>query len=220
MDDNCFDSRTIIVRPAMPFAGQALAALNVLENDGLRVEAVSRDGRRLENLTPEFVLEPGDELILYGSTEDFVRHAALFRGTDQASAKAGSAESDAPPPNVSRPEVGKTKNGVFKFIDTEKAVQFQPPSDRSLCGHVRQARAVFPSADGCEDCLRAGDSWVHLRICLSCGHTGCCDSSKNKHATKHFEESRHPLIKSVEPGESWGYCYVDEKVYESAPSGD
>jgi uncharacterized UBP type Zn finger protein len=85
---------------------------------------------------------------------------------------------------------------------------------------VRQARAVFPSADGCEDCLRAGDSWVHLRICLSCGHTGCCDSSKNKHATKHFEESRHPLIKSVEPGESWGYCYVDEKVYESAPSGD
>ena len=55
-----------------------------------------------------------------------------------------------------------------------------------------------------------GDSWVHLRLCLSCGHVGCCDSSKNKHATKHFHRTKHPIIQSFEPGEDWRWCYVDE----------
>jgi uncharacterized UBP type Zn finger protein len=55
-----------------------------------------------------------------------------------------------------------------------------------------------------------GDDWVHLRMCLSCGHVGCCDSSKNKHARKHFHHFNHPIVRSAEPGESWGFCYVDE----------
>lgn len=55
-----------------------------------------------------------------------------------------------------------------------------------------------------------GDSWVHLRICLVCGHVGCCDSSKNKHATQHFHESGHPIVASFQPGEEWAWCYVDE----------
>lgn len=63
---------------------------------------------------------------------------------------------------------------------------------------------------GCAECIAMGDSWVHLRECLVCGHVGCCDASKNKHATKHFHSSKHPVIRSVEPGESWGWCYVDE----------
>ena len=83
------------------------------------------------------------------------------------------------------------------------------------CIHVAQILEVAPSANGCEDCLKIGDEWMHLRLCTSCGHVGCCDSSKNKHATKHFHGSGHPVIKSFEPGEEWGYCYVDDAFFES-----
>lgn len=78
------------------------------------------------------------------------------------------------------------------------------------CKHLSEVRVVTPSAKGCEDCLKTGDSWVHLRMCLSCGHVGCCDSSKNRHAAKHFQATSHPVMKSVQPGEHWGWCYVDE----------
>ena len=64
--------------------------------------------------------------------------------------------------------------------------------------------------EGCEECLRIGDTWVHLRECLACGHVGCCDSSTNKHATKHYHRSKHPVIRSLESGERWVWCYVDE----------
>ncbi len=82
------------------------------------------------------------------------------------------------------------------------------------CTHLDQIRQVTPSADGCEECLRSGDTWVHLRECLICGHVGCCDSSKNRHATKHFHATDHPLVTSFERGEDWMYCYVDEVVME------
>lgn len=82
------------------------------------------------------------------------------------------------------------------------------------CTHLDQIRQVTPSADGCEECLRSGDTWVHLRECLICGHVGCCDSSKNRHATKHFHATDHPLVTSFEQGEDWMYCYVDEVVME------
>jgi uncharacterized UBP type Zn finger protein len=77
------------------------------------------------------------------------------------------------------------------------------------CEHVKQIRDVTPSGDGCKECLESGDEWVHLRLCLTCGHVGCCDSSKNKHATKHFEAVKHPIIRSFEPGEDWRWCYAD-----------
>jgi uncharacterized UBP type Zn finger protein len=66
------------------------------------------------------------------------------------------------------------------------------------------------SVDGCVDCLRVGGVWLHLRICLACGHVGCCDSSKNTHATKHFHATSHPIIQSFQPGEDWRWCYFDE----------
>jgi uncharacterized UBP type Zn finger protein len=78
------------------------------------------------------------------------------------------------------------------------------------CTHLDQIRDVRPKSRGCEECLRMGDSWVHLRLCLTCGNVGCCDSSKNKHATKHFHVTSHPLIRSLEPGDDWAWCYVDE----------
>jgi len=66
------------------------------------------------------------------------------------------------------------------------------------------------SVDGCEDCLREGGKWLHLRICLGCGHVGCCDNSPSKHATAHFHATEHPIIRSLEPGEEWSWCYVDD----------
>lgn len=80
------------------------------------------------------------------------------------------------------------------------------------CSHLDQVRDVTPSADGCEECLQMGDTWVYLRLCLICGHVGCCDDSKNKHTTKHFHETGHPIIRSAEPGEDWMWCYVDETL--------
>ncbi len=82
------------------------------------------------------------------------------------------------------------------------------------CSHLDQIRDTSPNTDGCEECLQMGDTWVQLRLCKTCGHVGCCDSSKNKHATKHFRKSKHPIMRSLEPGENWGWCYVDEVMIE------
>ncbi len=83
------------------------------------------------------------------------------------------------------------------------------------CEHEKQiVPGVKRSGDGCVECLKLGMQWVHLRECLICGHVGCCDSSAGKHATKHFGHTRHPVMKSVEPGESWGWCYVDGKMLD------
>jgi len=83
------------------------------------------------------------------------------------------------------------------------------------CAHIDQTGAVTPRTDGCEECLLTGDEWVHLRLCLSCGHVGCCDDSDSKHATEHFHSTGHPIIESLEPGEGWHWCYVDEILIPS-----
>ena len=82
----------------------------------------------------------------------------------------------------------------------------------SPCTHLDEVEVHQLPAEvaGCEDCLRIGGKWLHLRICLTCGHVGCCDSSPNRHATAHQHETSHPLIRSLEPGEEWSWCYVDE----------
>jgi hypothetical protein len=85
------------------------------------------------------------------------------------------------------------------------------------CEHLSEMRSVTPSANGCEDCLKIGGRWVHLRLCEICGHVGCCDNSPNRHATKHYHATTHPIIKSFEPGEDWGYCYPDDMFYETLP---
>jgi hypothetical protein len=82
------------------------------------------------------------------------------------------------------------------------------------CSHFDQIHTRQGNTVGCEECLKLGDRWVHLRVCLVCGKTGCCDNSRNKHATRHFHETGHPLIRSKEPGETWGWCYVDQKMFD------
>lgn len=78
------------------------------------------------------------------------------------------------------------------------------------CRHTEQIQVTETGKTGCEDCLKTGDTWVHLRLCLTCGHVGCCDSSKNRHATAHYHGTKHPLVRSIEPGESWIWCFVDK----------
>ena len=96
-------------------------------------------------------------------------------------------------------------------IDTSAIIDFTPRRG-SGCTHVNQIARVHPSAAGCEDCLKIGGRWVHLRLCLICGHVGCCDSSPNRHATAHHHATKHPIMRSMEPGEEWGWCFVDEVV--------
>jgi uncharacterized UBP type Zn finger protein len=84
------------------------------------------------------------------------------------------------------------------------------------CTHLNQIQVELPmSVVGCEDCLKIGASWVHLRLCMTCGHVGCCDSSPNRHASKHAADIAHPIIRSAEPGEDWFYCYVDDVMFRA-----
>jgi uncharacterized UBP type Zn finger protein len=90
------------------------------------------------------------------------------------------------------------------------------------CEHLQHTAArtsgVKPSGPGCVECLESGGEWVHLRLCLGCGHVGCCDNSPGRHATKHARTTHHPVIRSYEPGEDWGYCYPDDEFVERIPA--
>jgi uncharacterized UBP type Zn finger protein len=85
------------------------------------------------------------------------------------------------------------------------------------CSHVHQIKVVQPADEVCEDCVETGDQWLHLRMCLTCGHIGCCDSSPNKHASKHFQTTSHPVIRSAQPGHTWTWCYVDRLAPAELP---
>ena len=89
------------------------------------------------------------------------------------------------------------------------------------CAHLDQIRDVAPrTPDGCEECLASGDRWVQLRLCLTCGHVGCCDSSPKRHATRHYRASGHPIVRSFEPGEDWLWCYADRvMIVDTPPNG-
>jgi hypothetical protein len=92
------------------------------------------------------------------------------------------------------------------------------PEGMPACEHLDQIAVVEPPSEiaGCEDCLAIGGRWVHLRMCQTCGHIGCCDSSPNRHATAHNASSGHPIIRSVEPGEDWSWCYFDEVAFRAS----
>lgn len=86
--------------------------------------------------------------------------------------------------------------------------------DPNSCEHFSEIHTHAANTKGCEECMKIGDDWVHLRACLVCGKVGCCDDSKNKHATRHFHETGHPLMRSNEPGETWGWCFVDKRMFD------
>jgi len=196
LDGSCLDQRTVTIRPGMAAAGRTVEQLGLEAQHGIRVEALRRGGVALEAFAGE-ALRPGDELVLSASAAAFAESAPLFqRRTAQTPAE--------------------QRAGRRTGIDTESLVTLAPTADaRKRCTHLEAIRPVLPSAPGCEDCLRVGHrNWVHLRICLTCGHVGCCDSSPGKHATAHFHATHHPVMRSLEAGESWGWCFVDEVVLE------
>jgi uncharacterized UBP type Zn finger protein len=89
------------------------------------------------------------------------------------------------------------------------------------CRHLNLIQDVEPrTPEGCEECLAMGDTWVHLRLCMSCGQVGCCDDSRNRHARAHAGSSGHPIVRSIEPGESWLYCFVDDELVGELPWGE
>jgi len=83
------------------------------------------------------------------------------------------------------------------------------------CEHSTMIEITEPMGFECVTCVHQGDTWVHLRLCMTCGYIGCCDSSKNKHARKHYIRNDHPVIRSIEPGETWRYCYIHKEIIES-----
>jgi uncharacterized UBP type Zn finger protein len=104
---------------------------------------------------------------------------------------------------------GVGPSGAGGRITTIEGQWHTAPMDQ-VCDHLTNVNEVTPSAAGCEDCLRTGSWWVHLRLCQTCGHVGCCDESPNRHATAHYAATSHPVISSFEPDEHWMWCFVDE----------
>jgi CPA2 family monovalent cation:H+ antiporter-2 len=197
--EDCFDTRTVNLRTGVPIIGRTLAEVASSTN-GISVKRLERGGHQIMPLVESMQLEAGDEVELSGPTEVFARNAAMFR---PAPPKAFEAAAFVSPSTIQRPE-------ITGFIDTHSQIVFKPAADSSVCSHLAQIRPVYPSATGCEDCLRTGDKWVHLRICLTCGHVGCCDTSANKHAAAHFHSTNHPIIRSMQPNEDWAWCFSDE----------
>jgi monovalent cation:H+ antiporter-2, CPA2 family len=100
-------------------------------------------------------------------------------------------------------------------LSTTTPFRFDPVS--ATCTHLDAIRTVLADAPGCSNCLADGATWIHLRICMTCGHVGCCDDSPNRHARAHHTHSLHPIMRSVEPGETWGWCYPDVELLFSNP---
>ncbi|HEX8355624.1 MAG TPA: cation:proton antiporter [Pyrinomonadaceae bacterium] len=195
---DCFDTRTVTVRAGSAVAARPLARLALGTDFGITLRKVIRDGQVLTDLSEDFVLWPGDEVVLEGTTDAFARAAALFR----AEGAQGPEGSEGAEPALN--------GGGGAVVDTERVVRVDVANSSAGCGHLAEVRPVLPSARGCEECLRSGDTWVHLRLCMTCGHVGCCDSSKNRHASKHYPATGHPIVKSLERNEDWAWCYSDE----------
>ena len=89
----------------------------------------------------------------------------------------------------------------------------------AVCTHLHQIKLTDPAdpVEGCQECLETGSSWVHLRMCQTCGRIGCCDSSPNRHASRHARADGHPVVRSVEPGEDWSWCYLDQAGFVLRP---
>ncbi len=190
LGENCLSLRSFVIRAGAPVAGRSWEELGLAGRLGVRLVSLERRGAEIASEPERERLLPGDGVAIEGSAEAFAEAAALFA--------AGSplVLPDAAPQRADWIDPGKPIDLVVK--------------DASACGHLGEIREVYPSAPGCEDCLRTGDRWVHLRACMSCGHMGCCDSSPNRHATKHYQATAHPIMRSMERGESWGWCYADE----------
>jgi CPA2 family monovalent cation:H+ antiporter-2 len=189
---DCLDRRSVILRAGAPAIGQTLGALQLDARFGIHAHSVRRRATTVEEPPADYLLEAGDELLLAGDARAFAQAAPLFRSGSLSEAEAAALEAAA----------------ERRKVDTSQTLELHP-RDGAACGHLDRIRPQRPRTPGCEECLAAGERWVHLRLCMSCGHVGCCDSSPNKHATKHWQGTEHPIMRSLEPGEDWGWCFPD-----------
>lgn len=190
---DCLDRRTVLVRDGAPAVGQTLAALDLEGRWAIRVEGLRRAGALLATPPADTAVAAGDELSLAGAAAAFAAAAPLFRvGTLSAAAVASIDDA-----------------AERRRVDTTQTITLTPAADAS-CAHLESLQPVRPRTPGCEECLRDGTRWVHLRVCMRCGHVGCCDSSPRRHARAHWQAAAHPIMRSLEPGETWGWCFVDE----------
>ena len=196
LDDDCFSTRTITIREGAPVAGRSLAELE-LDERLLHVLDIDHDGELTHEPDGDAVLQPGDTVRIGGDAASFEAAADLFRAGDAAA--------------PALPEPPPMPTQAADWIDTEAPVSLSP-DPQAACEHADGVLEVVPGTQGCAECLAAGQRWVHLRVCMSCGHVGCCDSSPGKHATAHHRETGHPIARSIEPGETWGWCYEDETM--------
>jgi uncharacterized UBP type Zn finger protein len=107
------------------------------------------------------------------------------------------------------------RNGGVDFVGLISNARFavqRLTGKEGRCAHLHYIRDVSTEENECKQCVELGDSWVHLRVCMTCGQIGCCDSSTNRHAHRHADELGHPIVRSIQPGEDWMWCYVDETV--------
>ncbi len=194
LDADCFSTRTVTIRTGTLAVGRSLSDLS-LDERLVHVIEVDRKGELTREPKGAFVLEAGDEVLIGGTPQSFIDAGDLFRTSDAG----------APP----TPTLPAMPTQTAPWIDTSASVHLDPDLEAG-CTHLDHVHDVTPGTQGCKECLEAGDRWVHLRVCLECGHVGCCDSSPGKHATKHFHATGHPVMMSIEPGEDWGYCFEDE----------
>jgi monovalent cation:H+ antiporter-2, CPA2 family len=212
---DCFARRTLRIRAGTPLAGRRLSASG-LERHGIRALRIDIGGEGVDDPPGETLLAVGAEITLAGTPEAFVGCAELFRRSlDSAGAappEAARGSTGAAAATSATGATGATSTlpaMTAPWVDTTTPIAFTPAPD-TRCTHLDHIRAVTPSTPGCAECLASGGRWVHLRVCLECGHVGCCDSSPGRHATAHYRASGHPVMRSLQPGETWGWCHVDQ----------
>lgn len=199
-------ARAVVVADDEPeMAERAVAAARMISSPGLQIFARTRSAGHVRAL-----MEAGADRVVLEEVESAARLAVHVLGASGMTPEWIEEQVEAlradgmGVPRADRPDEHGT--GLPTVRLTEE--QLRSPN----CAHTEEAREVVAGSRGCEECLKTGDGWVHLRVCMTCGHVGCCESSKNKHASAHFHASGHPIMRSWEPGEDWAWCYADDTL--------
>jgi len=190
---DCFKTRTLRVRAGMPIAGRTIAESGLAQR-GIRVRRIGAGGERSDDPPGEMRLAIDSEVTFAATPEAFLEGADLFRTSAR--------DATAAPGEIA------SRAMTAEWIDTTRPIVFAPRPDAE-CSHLDLVHEVKPATKGCAECLASGSRWVHLRVCLACGHVGCCDSSPGRHASAHYRSTGHPVMRSLEPGEAWGWCHAD-----------
>lgn len=219
-------ARVLVIADDEPITAGRIASVARTLNSNLRVIIRTRYAADINTLTAmganrvvaeeqeSFIKLFGEVLSDYDFTPEVIAgHETDFRRDAQPATISNIESQHQVPSNfqMNRDTLSNSDDNNHKNqVDTERVIELHLTEQAAACSHVAQTRPVVPGARGCEECLRVGDTWVHLRVCMTCGHVGCCESSKNKHALQHFTEINHPIIASLEPDEDWAWCYADK----------